>query len=373
MTNTLVFFRSRWQPIALIAATYFYFLIFAQFGFLHRIAESLGEAQWDLVLGVMAVSGVCGALWTALNYESLEGRRWLLVGFVGALFAAGIALIGSHLIVFILSAALTGFFLALLTTALVGVLSESFPVGGIGVVCGLGTGSAYFLSNVPVVFGASASVHCVLGALACLVGMVVCGVGLESVDKDPLTARRPSLPSRSRARWVWFGQALIFLVLVWTDSAAFTQIQETPELKALTWSGARHLWMIGGMHFVAAVVGGWLMDQRRVALLAALAFGGICIGFMALQQGWGGFAPTFLYAAGVSLYSTALVAFALVQASVYTAVLRAGAVFAVAGWIGSAMGIGMVNDLGGVPMLFWCVAAGVLVLGLYLEKRGEAV
>jgi cytochrome c oxidase cbb3-type subunit 2 len=375
MTDTLLFLRPRWRAITLIAATYFYFLIYAQFGFLHRITETLGEEQWDVVLGVMAVSGVCGALWTASNFESLQGRRWLFVGFLGSWLATGIALLGTDLPMFVLSAGLTGFFLALLTTALVGVLSESFPGNGIGLVCGLGTGSAYFFSNVPAVFSASALMQCALGGGACMAGIAVCCVGpLNSRDGMEKTANAQSnQQSLSRARWVWLGVVLIFFVLVWTDSAAFTRIQETPKLKALTWSGASHLWMIGGMHFVAAFVGGWLMDRGRLALLAVLSFLGLLIGFATLQQSWGGFAPTLLYVAGVSLYSTALVAFALVKASVYAAVLRAGVVFAVAGWIGSAMGIGMANDLGRVPVAFWCVATCVLLLGIFLERRGEAV
>ena len=62
--------QTRWRAIALIVATYFYFLIFAQFGFLHRITETLGADHWDLVLGMMAISGICGALFTAFEFES---------------------------------------------------------------------------------------------------------------------------------------------------------------------------------------------------------------------------------------------------------------------------------------------------------------
>ena len=173
---------------------------------------------------------------------------------------------------------------------------------------------------------------------------------------------------------VLIGQMLVFLVLVWSDSAAFTEIQQTDSLRAVSWSGAGNLWAIGGVHLIAAVFGGWLMDRGRFGLLAVLALLGLCGGFLLLKAGTlGGLDPTLLYVASVSLYSTALVAFTLVQGSVLSAVRRAGLVFAVAGWIGSAMGIGMVNDLGALPNVFWGIAWAVLFFGLCLTRKRVAV
>jgi cytochrome c oxidase cbb3-type subunit 2 len=167
---------------------------------------------------------------------------------------------------------------------------------------------------------------------------------------------------------------LVFFVLVWSDSAAFTEIQQSAELKAISWSGTVNLWAIGCVHLGVAVLGGWLMDRGRFAWLAVLTLLGLCCGFLLLKDGsLGGLDPTLLYVASVSLYSTALVAFTLVQVSVLPAVLRAGLVFAVAGWIGSAMGIGMVNDLGSLPVVFWFVAALVLSFGLWLARKRVVV
>jgi len=65
-----------------------------------------------------------------------------------------------------------------------------------------------------------------------------------------------------------------------------------------------------------------------------------------------------LYTTGVSLYSAALVYFPARGGRVWPVAL----LFAIAGWIGSAMGIGMAQDLNAVPLPF-LIAAGVVVVG----------
>ena len=364
MINCADFFRTRWRAILLIAATYFYFLIFAQFGFLHRITETVGEVYWDVVLGAMALAGVCGALWTALRFRSELGTRWLMVGFVGCAGGAFFAVIGTHLFVFVWSALLSGFSLALLTVALIGVLATQFSAKHVGLLCGLGTGVAYFLSNIPWVFEASPLGHCLLAIVGCAVG---CAMLRRQVDSVPEVVTGST--SSFGMKIVLLGQVLVFLVLVWTDSAAFTQIQETEELKAVSWSGGAHLWAIAVVHFLAAVLGGALMDRGRSRLLYGLAFVGLMVGLLLLENHRLGFLPVLLYATSVSFYSTALVAFALVQKCELRAVFCAGVVFAISGWIGSAMGVGMVNDLGHVPSCYWAVAAIVGVAGLLLLGR----
>ena len=53
--------------------------------------------------------------------------------------------------------------------------------------------------------------------------------------------------------------------------------------------------------------------------------------------------------------------------------LVAGVVFGISGWIGSAMGIGMVQDLGLVPGAYWAAASFFILLGLWMLKRKETV
>lgn len=353
-----------WSAIGLIAATYTYFLVFAQFGFLHRVRESLGEGHWNLVLGVMGLAGLVGALFTLARYRAGAGRRWLLVGFVGAGVGSLLAAEASKLYLFIFSAGLSGFFLSTLTVSLVGVLANMLPAYRVGLVCGMGTGAAYLFSNVPVVFEASARGQCFLATLVC-VGGFLCARRAPIPDA-------PSRKSREPVNWSWralIGWLGIFMVLVWSDSAAFTRIQETPVLKAASWSGAAHLWSIGIVHFFAAIMAGFLMHTGRWKLLLAGAFAGLLIGWLGLEQGVAGVLSAWVYAGAVSFYSTALVGFALLRGRDSHPVIWAGLVYGISGWLGSAMGIGMVNDLGKVPLAFWVAAAVFLLWGLTLIGR----
>ncbi|MGA7158154.1 MAG: hypothetical protein WBY53_14975, partial [Acidobacteriaceae bacterium] len=56
---------SGWQGIALIAITYVYFLIFAQFAFLHRLtALHIADAHLKTVMAAMALGGILFSLLT---------------------------------------------------------------------------------------------------------------------------------------------------------------------------------------------------------------------------------------------------------------------------------------------------------------------
>jgi len=64
---------------------------------------------------------------------------------------------------------------------------------------------------------------------------------------------------------------------------------------------------------------------------------------------------SILYPVGVSLYSVALVAYPSLIAPASSAAERgrqAGWIYAIAGWLGSALGIGMGRNLGHVPPAF---------------------
>jgi len=71
---------------------------------------------------------------------------------------------------------------------------------------------------------------------------------------------------------------------------------------------------------------------------------------------------TLLYITGVSLYSTALVAYGSLapeEKGLWKISSRAGIVFALGGWFGSAMGIGMARDLQRIPTGFLAIALAV--------------
>lgn len=366
-------FSGRLRGIGLIAAVYFYFLIYAQFGFLHRLRETFPEDSWNPVLGVMCVAGLIGALRTAVKFETTKGRLWLLRSFLGAAIGVFFAISGTYLSFFFLSALISGFSLAVLTVSLIGVLANELPVKGIGLICGLGTGLAYLISNVPPVFNASPLSQCVLAFFACVLGASLAWELPEpqTVSKERSLIHFKDATKSEVLRLV--GLVIVFAILIWSDSAAFTQIQETADLKSASWSGAGALWSIGLVHFVAAVVSGWLMDHKCAVLVYVLSLAGLTYGLQGLQMHQFGMFPAWVYASAVSLYSTALIAVALVARTALRPTLVVGLVFGISGWIGSAMGIGMVQDLGSVPGAYWAAASFFMLLGLWMLKRKETV
>ena len=191
---------------------------------------------------------------------------------------------GLTLLFFFLSALISGFSLAVLTVSLIGVLANELPVKGIGLVCGLGTGIAYLISNIPPVFNASPLSQCILAFFACVFGAFLVW---ELPEPGTVSKERSLIHFKDATKsevWRSAGLVIVFMVLIWSDSAAFTQIQETPDLKSASWSGAGALWSIGLVHFVAAVAGGWLMDHKCAVLIYVLSFAGLAYGLQGLQM-----------------------------------------------------------------------------------------
>jgi cbb3-type cytochrome c oxidase subunit II len=96
----------------------------------------------------------------------------------------------------------------------------------------------------------------------------------------------------------------------------------------------------------------------------ALAFVALGIACVLLQNPAFVISASSFYPIGVSLYSVALVAYPSFLSSTGSTAARgkqAGWIYAVAGWVGSALGIGMGQNLGRVPLAFVAVA-GVVVL-----------
>lgn len=156
--------------------------------------------------------------------------------------------------------------------------------------------------------------------------------------------------------------------LVWLDSAAFFIIQHAPQLKAGTW-GDGMLWRNAGLHLAAGALAGWWLD--RGGLRSLLATGFVVLGAAALlvqQDDWR-LAGAWLYPVAVSLYSTALVCWPALLGGrgPRSSAWRAAVLFAVAGWFGSANGIGMVTRLERIPTAF------VIVAGVDQELRTARV
>jgi mono/diheme cytochrome c family protein len=361
-----------WRGVALIAITYVYFLIFAQFGFLKRLGE-IGVAgnHLKLVMAAMAAGGTLTSLLAPRIGSGHHVQRRLQIALAGCALAAGMVLLPLGLLESVAVSFLIGSALGLLTVTLVTHLplwiGESQPL----LKAGLGTGIGYLVCNYPRLFDASPQSQATVSAAMCILGISIAS----------RTMPRPADVSPTRMAASPFLLVLAcFTALVWLDSAAFFIIQNTSALKQHTWEGAIHLWLNGGLHLAAALASAWLLQRRGLAATLAAAFGFLACACLLLSHPAGTALASGFYPVGVSLYSVALVAYPRFLASAATVAERgrkAGWIYAIAGWIGSALGIGMGQNLGHIPLAF-ILAAATLFLSPWLwrffkRRRREAV
>ena len=357
-----------WRGIVLIAATYVYFLIFAQFGFLKRL-DQLGIAGSHLksVMAAMAIGGVLSSLLapripriSSLPRISAAGHppfrlRCALVGCGLAALLTALPLSTSAAVAVSL---LIGISLGLLTVTLVTNLDlwtgPTRPLLKVG----LGTGFGYFLCNVPALFTASPRAIAVVAAVVCLSAILaVQSTGLA--DELPQTTQTTGAQPPFGLVLAWF------TALIWLDSAAFFIIQSSPALKSGTWEGANHLWRTGAVHLAAAVAAAWFIARRGLSTMLLCAFACLAAACLLLLHPANASLAALLYPTGVSLYSVALVAapaFLLHTSSRADRARKAGWIYALAGWIGSAMGIGMGQNLHRVPPSFVATAGMLFIL-----------
>jgi mono/diheme cytochrome c family protein len=361
---------SGWRGAVLIAVVYFYFLIFAQFAFLARLTElGIGANALKFVMGAMAAGGILFSILSPRPGILSDPASRLRAGL--ALSAAAALLTLSPLTVF--SAALVAFLIGTglgITTVTLVTHLRAWTGERLGILSvGLGTGVAYFICNVPAVFTATPQMQATFAASLCVLAIVLpLAPSCDVADKS--LALRSSIP---------FVVALLsFAALIWLDSAAFYIIQHTESLKAGTWVGSAHLWTNGALHFAAAVLAAVLLQRGRASAALALAFAALGIACVLLQNPALVLSASLFYPVGVSLYSVALVAYPSFLSSADSTAARgkqAGWIYAVAGWVGSGLGIGMGQNLGHVPVAF-VAAAGVVVLApvcmtLMRDRRRE--
>jgi hypothetical protein len=362
----------RLAAVALVALTYIYFLLFAQFGFLQGIRGSgLGTGTIHFVLTAMALAGIAASLTAprvilVFGPGGAMGLGLLLCaaggGAAGAAFASGLISPG-HLAIAAIGA---GAGLGLTTVGLAADFRRLTGGRAIGFYAGVGTGLAYFVCNMPALYGAGPVTKAWFVAALALVAMAV-----VATSRGPQGAgdRAPALvPVAWRpARGLVFAVGS-FVALVWFDSAAFAALQLSPEMHDALWGGAAARWTNGGTHAVTAIVGGALLDRGWIrpglaAAMALLIVGAISFPNDALLHAYA--AP--LYVTGVSFYSTALAAFAALtpaESGRNAPAWRAAWLYAIGGWFGSAAGVGLAEQTGALPAWAGTAAAAVLVAGL---------
>jgi cytochrome c oxidase cbb3-type subunit 2 len=377
-----------WRAIALIAITYVYFLIFAQFAFLQRLAEfHIIDPGLKPVMASMAIGGILFSLIAARLQTSRFSASTLLR--TGLLLCATAALLSTANLSFpaaVAIAFLIGTGLGLLTVTLVTHLSiwlntspetpgvpfmrspwrgggepqQPAPTQTALLQVGLGTGLGYLLCNIPALFTAPARTQSLTAAILCLLGLFAASIkkATQPVPSESTT----TTPAPSFLRIL-----LAFTALVWLDSAAFFIIQGTPALKAGTWEGNAHLSVNGALHLIAAVASAWLLRRRGTSFVLSAAFLTLATACLLLLDPHRALLASVFYPIGVSLYSVALVAYPALlfdpsrDTTTAERARRAGLIYAIAGWCGSALGIGMGQNLGHVPALF-VASAGLVVL-----------
>jgi cbb3-type cytochrome oxidase cytochrome c subunit len=349
-----------WRGIVLVAGTYVYFLIFAQFGFLKRLAQ-LGFSADHLkaIMAAMAAGGILASLLAPRVPWLRAPKLRLQAAFFGCGLAAVLTLLPLNLAGCVGVAFLIGISLGTLTVTLVSYLAlwigGRYPLLKIA----LGTGLGYWICNVPALFTATPQGIAMAAVLAALLCILVANRTLDPEEKEPLAA--------NPGNQIRFGVVLLwFTALIWFDSAAFFIIQNSPALKSGTWEGAAHLWRTGAIHFVGALASAWLLARRGLAATLLTAFALLAAACLFLLYPAHSAAASILYPLGVSMYSVALVAYPsyLLAIAEKMRTGRAGWIYAIAGWAGSAMGIGMAQNLHRVPVAFIAAAALVFLVPL---------
>jgi len=357
--------------VLMIVCTFVYFLIFAEFAFLELLNEI--HSDWDQLQSVMAllgIGGITGSAVVGINYRAQHRSYWMITGFAGCAASALVAVANTGTLLICITACAIGLFLGILTVSLVASLPYYFNQSKIGFKAGIGTGVAYALCNVPVLFHASAQIQAISAAFFCMAGLLVCMVDLLTKKSIETAVRNHQAVGQGNlltpARLVHF--LVMFLLLIWLDSAAFFIIQHSAELKIATWGSDSMLWLNAALHFGVALIAGCWIDRGGIKYCLTSSF--VCMAWVALllqgQSSLNQYAH-FFYVAGVSLYSTPLVAFAALPGSKLknlTVAACAAWLYALAGWIGSGMGIGMAQDLNRIPLIFLILVGLVFVFSL---------
>ena len=364
---------SSWQGVALVAITYVYFLIFAQFAFIQRLAAlGIEGTHLKIVMAAMAIGGILFSLLTPRLKLWPSPNLRLRIGLVASSVAAFFTLLPLSFSAAAAVSFLIGASLGLLTVTLVTNLRQWIGERNSLFKVGLGTGIGYFACNVPLLFTASPQGQAATAGLLCLAALCL---PLRATSEVPAQTLQPPPPALK-----FLLVLASFAGLVWLDSAAFFIIQNTPALKAGTWQGSVHLWMNAALHFTAALASAWFLRRKGLSVVLSSAFLALACACLLLLSPDRILLASILYPIGVSLYSVALVAYPSLLAPVSDAASRgrqAGWIYAIAGWCASVLGIGMGQNLGHVPP-FFVLGAGMVILlpwllWLFLNRKRELV
>jgi len=342
----------------LIAAVYGYFLIFAQFSFIELIrAGGISQTSEKIILATMAIGGISCGVFVAWRGVS---SYWLKTALIVAAITSALAPTLCHMPYAVLIGFLAGAALGGATVSLATLLKDWCGLFWVG----LGTGIGYGFCNLPWVFQSNPSQQAYIACGLALIGWLVIPKPTES---ENLTEYKND---QTRSFWP---MVFVFTALVWLDSAAFFIIQHVSEMKAGTW-GTDHLWRNAALHFIAAILAGFWMKHVNVRILPIAAWILLAVASLATTYSSTIAFTGWLYPIGVSIYSAALIAWPAWFSHAKNKKQigwRAAALFGIAGWFGSANGIGMAQTLETVPNWFIVASGAIVISGILLTKNGS--
>ena len=333
-----------------VAAVYGFFLIFAQFAFVELLrGGGASLMQEKIALGAMALAGIAGGFFAAWRVASPQMIR----------SALGTAAVSSFLAPYATAfpsalgiACLAGLALGVATVSLAAILPAWCRVAWIG----LGTGMGYAVCNFPVIFELAPAGQAWAGTVFAIIGLLA------------VPAARDWDETKSSKAFPFWCAIALFTALVWLDSAAFFIIQHSSVIKHGTW-GSGLLWRNAAVHLSVAIAAGFWLACGGARMLPALAWVVLAVAALAVNGESTREIGAWLYPAGVSLYSAALVAWPSWFSGAEgcrKAGWRAAWLFAVAGWFGSANGIGMAQTLHRIPLEFVVVSGGLVAVMMFL-------
>lgn len=310
----------------LVALTYLFFLIFAQFALL-KLSASAGAAR--PVMTALGLAGIAASVVAAWRNKGGPALAAITGGFALCASGATVALAGRTTGLLAAAGALTGAGLGFVTVNLAATLRGIAGQENLGRAIGWGTGLAYAMANTPALFLARPEAQTGIALLVAAGGVLTLfGTKLGSV---PCSTEPPAKSPGGAACWV-----AVWLGLVAFDSGVFYHIQHTPLLKASAWGEPGQLWLNAAAHLAAAVLAGTALDRGRLPQVALAAAAGLGAATGLIFAGQGGLGAP-LYAAAVSAYSTGLVFYPARSGDARLAAW----VYAVAGWGGSALGLAL--------------------------------
>ena len=349
--------RTAFAGIVAIAAGIVCFLLFTGLAFLDLAAAVPGGAnRLPLLAAVLGGGGIAGSLLAARRFDLGHFSPTLGNSFRACGVAAALAFVAQVWWIFLLTAAAVGLSLGWLAVTLSVGLRPILGTARLGRYIGVATGAAYALCSLPWIFEANPRAQLLLAGAAAVTG------ALAAPWLWPRAASRSSSPDyTSRVGLLWVA---IFLALVWLDTATFQVIVQTPALKTGGWSGVSRLGVNSLVYLLAAILAGRALDRGWLARLLVVAFALLAGAVVFLDEKWRIFLPAEVgYAAGVAIYSTALLYYAARSGRP----LLVGLLFAVACWGGSVLGPGMVQGLARMPYAFLVSAGAVIAVALGLR------